>query len=101
MTNMGVGLGMMAGVGGTVGAAVGGIMKNTMGEVIEPPVQSNPIASVRCPGCGNMLSVATKFCSECGTRIISSCPNCNAVLTPGVKFCSECGSKLLGGNNNE
>ena len=36
MTNMGLGLGMMTGIGGTVGQTVGGMVQNTMEGVLQP-----------------------------------------------------------------
>lgn len=36
MTNLGVGMGMISGVGGTLGQAVGGMVSNTIGNVMQP-----------------------------------------------------------------
>ena len=54
---------------------------------------------VTCQNCGNKVA-AGKYCSNCGTRFMSSsektdvevniCVNCGA-LTPNEKYCSFCG----------
>ncbi len=50
--------------------------------------------TIQCPGCGAALKAGTKFCSECGTRIMEEkkiCPRCSAELPMRAKFCAECG----------
>jgi membrane protease subunit (stomatin/prohibitin family) len=99
MTNMGVGLGMMAGVGGTVGPMVGGMMQDTMGAVI---VGSQPrqtaAGAVACAKCSKPLPPDAKFCLECGEPVLSEhemiCPSCGA-KTPKGKFCLECGTPTV------
>lgn len=91
MTNLGVGLGMMAGVGSTVG----GLVSESIGNAVKP--QSEKIS--KCPKCGNDLPENAKFCLECGTKIENLsenevlCPHCSK-KTPKGKFCMECGGKL-------
>ncbi len=85
-TNMGVGLGTMAGVGGAVAGMVGGTMKEAVNETAIPRVQ-------KCTNCGVVLAAGTKFCPECGTKVISVCPKCGRPVN-GSKFCPECGEKL-------
>lgn len=46
-----------------------------------------------CPGCGKTI-VKTKFCPECGYKFVTSCPKCGAQINSGTKFCPECGEKL-------
>lgn len=90
MTNLGVGLGMMAGVGNTVS----GLVNESIGNAVKP--QNN---IQKCPKCGNELPQNAKFCLECGTKIETLsenemiCPHCNK-KTPKGKFCMECGEKL-------
>lgn len=115
-TNLGVGLGTMAGVGGTVA----GVMK---GAITDAPNQSqseqkmctkcgyslvknakfcpncgekttSPIAEgmIVCPNCGQTVHKG-KFCPECGNKFTTTCPKCGAE-TNGSKFCPECGQKL-------
>ena len=50
-----------------------------------------------CPVDGTVAPAGTKFCPECGAKMIqpaaSPCPNCGAE-THGAKFCPECGTKI-------
>lgn len=121
MTNLGVGLGMMAGVGSTVG----GLVNESIGNAVKP--QSN---TQKCPKCGNELpsnakfclecgaktenlsenemicphcgkkTPKGKFCMECGEKLQLSCPNCGSEIPRGAKFCLECGQRI-GGETNE
>lgn len=50
-----------------------------------------------CPNCGYVNPDGTKFCSECGSKLISDgifCGECGTKNLPDTKFCSNCGSKL-------
>ena len=47
-----------------------------------------------CVECGHSNPVNSKFCSQCGSKMISACTKCGTNPTPGAKFCRECGSKL-------
>ncbi|MBO5050481.1 MAG: SPFH domain-containing protein [Oscillospiraceae bacterium] len=117
-TNLGVGLGTMAGIGGVVAGTVGGAMNDALsqipvgtadtcvkcgaaiptnakfclecGEKVVPKLPDNMII---CPECGNTV-VKGKFCPECGHKFITACPNCGKEIVPGAKFCLECGEKL-------
>lgn len=88
-SNMGIGLGVMAGVGGTVG----GILTDSL----------NNAAPKNCAKCGKPLPSGAKFCLECGERVVdfagAICPNCGKTV-PGGKFCPECGYKLLNNCKN-
>lgn len=48
-----------------------------------------------CPKCNAPLQKNSKFCPECGTKILDKkhCTECGAELAAGVKFCAECGHK--------
>ena len=117
-TNLGIGLGTMAGVGGVVAGTVGGAMNDALnqtpaatadtcakcgaalpanakfclecGEKVAPKLPDNMII---CPECGNAV-VKGKFCPECGHKFITACPKCGKEIVPGAKFCLECGEKL-------
>ena len=117
-TNLGIGLGTMAGVGGVVAGTVGGAMNDALnqtpaatadtcakcgaalpanakfclecGEKVTPKLPDNMIV---CPECGNSV-VKGKFCPECGHKFITACPKCGKEIVPGAKFCLECGEKL-------
>ena len=84
-TNMGVGLGTMAGVGGAVAGMVGGSMREAVNETVSR-IQ-------KCTSCGAVLAAGTKFCPECGARVVAVCPKCGTPVN-GAKFCPECGEKL-------
>lgn len=46
-----------------------------------------------CPNCGNFVSSTSKFCNECGTKIIKEkkCLRCGNILGENDKFCGQCG----------
>ena len=120
-TNLGVGLGTMAGIGGVVAGTVGGAMNDALsqtpaatadicakcgaalpanakfclecGEKVAPKLPDNMTV---CPECGNSV-LKGKFCPECGHKFISACPKCGKEVVSGAKFCLECGEKLIGG----
>lgn len=116
MTNLGVGLGMMAGVGSTVG----GLVNESIGKAVQsdnkfkcpkcgsdlPPnakfclecgtkIEALSENEIICPHCGKKTHKG-KFCSECGGRLQINCPNCGNEVPQGAKFCLECGTKLEG-----
>ena len=120
-TNLGVGLGTMAGIGGVVAGTVGGAMNDALnqtsagtadvcvkcgaalpanakfclecGEKVAPKLPDNMTV---CPECGNSV-LKGRFCPECGHKFISACPKCGKEVVSGAKFCLECGEKLIGG----
>jgi hypothetical protein len=52
-------------------------------------------AGVHCAACNTAMGAA-KFCPECGQpRPPSGCPSCHAAVPPGTKFCGECGTKVV------
>ncbi len=53
--------------------------------------------STCCPSCGAIIAPNSKFCNECGFRLVEQkirCPRCNSELSSGSKFCNECGQPL-------
>lgn len=92
MSNLGIGLGVMGAVGGTVS----GVVTNSMNGALE---QINE-ASKKCPKCGTNLPNNAKFCLECGSKLENKCPKCGAITSVDAKFCLECGEKL-GGQKDE
>lgn len=92
LANIGIGMGMVTGLSGTLGKNIGTIVNNTFEE---PKTQSK----IKCVNCGNELSINSKFCPECGQKNIQDlpttmlCPQCGQSITRG-KFCSECGCNL-------
>lgn len=54
------------------------------------------LLKIRCDKCGAEVPAKTKFCPDCGEKVVimeepKNCEKCNAPLIPGKKFCSECG----------
>lgn len=48
-----------------------------------------------CPKCGKP-SGEGKFCNNCGAPLnLAQCPKCGAKNPAGTRFCGECGTKLL------
>lgn len=60
--------------------------------------QPNPDALRRCGECETENLAWANFCKSCGGSIESpsECPKCSAAVEPGSKFCSDCGAKLVG-----
>lgn len=99
MSNLGIGLGMMTGVGATVGSKVGDMMKGSMDNISNestPPAKAPTTG--HCAQCGSSLPANAKFCLDCGAKVLNAdgkvtCPKCNQV-TPAGKFCINCGNPL-------
>ena len=93
-TNMGIGFGTMAGVGGAVGGMVGGMMNDVMGS-IQTPRQASQLGNAFCDNCGAQLTPGAAFCDECGTPQTSPdlCSNCGFKFIKPGKFCPKCGCK--------
>lgn len=122
LANLGIGLGMMTGLSGTIGnqvantasQAFAGINLNTQ-QVNAPAGPSAtvvgmagaPVAApagegaadanmIFCPSCGAKIPKG-KFCMECGFKFEETepvCKSCGNKLIPGAKFCMECGTPV-------
>jgi membrane protease subunit (stomatin/prohibitin family) len=95
-TNMGIGLGTMAGVGGAVGGMLNSAMSAQELGTQNNQASQNPTGEQICSGCGSKIPAGFKFCPECGNKIqpVSvRCPKCGTEAS-GFKFCPECGEKL-------
>lgn len=92
MSNLGIGLGVMGAVGGTVS----GVVTNSMNGALEQVNET----SKKCPKCGANLPSNAKFCLECGTKLEKKCSKCGAITKLDAKFCPECGEEL-GGQKDE
>jgi class 3 adenylate cyclase len=49
---------------------------------------------MRCSKCGSDNREGRKFCTSCGTPLVSSCPKCHVAIQPGERFCGECGAAI-------
>lgn len=94
-TNLGVGLGTMAGIGGTMAGVMGNAMSDSMNNF-----NTNQKKSIICKKCNCPTPDNSKFCLNCGEEIVFDdpnkvlCPNCKK-LVPKGKFCFECGYKFI------
>ena len=52
---------------------------------------------VYCSYCYQPLVGGSKFCSNCGGKIVANvcCPNCNKIVKLAASFCGSCGARLL------
>lgn len=90
-SNIGIGLGMLTGVGGSLGQTVGGIASEAMGAA----VTQTSVAKKFCMNCGHALSATAMFCENCGTKVVrnDNCQNCGFEFVNDAKFCPQCGTK--------
>lgn len=94
-SNMGIGLGMMAGIGNTVGGMVGRTVSNSFTEMSTQPQAT---ANCFCDQCGSALTPGASFCDECGAPQLSSgtCAKCGFKFIRPGKFCPKCGTNREG-----
>lgn len=52
------------------------------------------VETISCPKCKAEIPKGAKFCLSCGQKLVQSCPKCNADLPAGAKFCLNCGTKI-------
>ncbi len=70
--------------------------------VSETSVETTALQSasdeIECSNCRIMLKANTKFCPECGTKIVVKksffCTECGEPVNPSKKFCANCGAKI-------
>ena len=46
---------------------------------------------MNCTACGRENREGARFCSECGTDLVTACSHCGHALEAGVRFCDACG----------
>ena len=107
--NIGIGLGMMAGIGGTLGRQVGAMATGAMqtaGNALSSDANQT-VAKVEgtagmsmahkrfCMQCGSQLNPNARFCERCGAKVSaeSCCTGCGYVFTNDALFCPSCGKK--------
>ena len=89
-SSAGIGLGMMTGIGGSVGNTIGTAFTTAVNGINKSDVNQF------CDNCGAKLMPGAAFCDECGTPVggsQNSCLKCGFVFERSGKFCPKCGSK--------
>ena len=92
-TNLGIGLGTMAGIGGTVS----GMLKSAISNAAQPVnMNETTFSESFCENCGARIYSGAVFCEQCGTEISrrsNKCKNCGYIFERPGKFCPKCGTK--------
>ena len=93
-SSAGIGLGMMAGVGGAVGSTIGGMLTDAFSGV----QQATAAVDAFCEECGAKLVSGAGFCDNCGHPVSqpNRCTNCGFTFERPGKFCPRCGAKREG-----
>lgn len=99
---MGAGMGMGMMMPQMMQAAFGGMQQpQAMQQPAQVAPQAPAVAMIACQGCGHQVPATTKFCPECGGKIVVpppagevACPSCGVSVKSGAKFCPECGTKM-------
>jgi len=93
-SSAGIGLGMIAGVSGAVGNAVGNTFNTAISGMNSPIVENQPLQKF-CDNCGASIAPGVMFCEECGSSVIPqpSCLRCGYIYERPGKFCPKCGAK--------
>ena len=94
-TNIGIGLGTVAGVGGAVGGIVGGAVENALNSIQQDWTPPGKTVKLFCDQCGAELTPDALFCDNCGAQqsSLGVCSNCGFEFIKPGKFCPRCGSK--------
>ncbi|CAG7654001.1 SPFH domain-containing protein [Paenibacillus allorhizosphaerae] len=113
--NPGAGGVAAAGAGLGMGIAAGGVFGDLASQMLMPMAnQTQPqqvvhsestsaetrqsANKIECPTCRTENTQGSKFCNECGTKLIienSRCSSCNAEMPETAKFCNECGTRRI------
>ncbi|MBO4901493.1 MAG: SPFH domain-containing protein [Lachnospiraceae bacterium] len=91
MNNVGIGMGMMTGIGGTLGQQVGTMATSAM----QSAAGQEETGKKTCASCGAVLSAGALFCEKCGTKVETKvlCASCGAELSADANFCPKCGTR--------
>lgn len=97
-SNAGIGIGMMAGIGGPVGGVVGGVFNDSLSKISDPVSSSRVKHEKRyCEDCGSENDGNATFCENCGKSLSrgsgESCINCGYKFERPGKFCPGCGTR--------
>ena len=52
------------------------------------------INGYQCPSCGFVNEAETRFCGNCGKKLLKTCPSCNKEIQLEKRFCPNCGLEL-------
>lgn len=87
----GIGLGMMAGVGGVVGNVVGGVFSDSIGNMTGTPERQ----FCYCDNCGAKIIPGSVFCDNCGISLKdeNTCIKCGFKFVRPGKYCPKCGNQ--------
>lgn len=100
-TNMGVGIGAMAGVGGAIGTLVGDAVHSSFSEIGQQPsaVSSKEANGLFCENCGTPILNHASFCEKCGfpqpTAKLEACQKCGFIFERTGNFCPKCGTERV------
>lgn len=85
-----------AGMGLGVGAGLGLLVPSMFQQAIQRASAGQPMPTIKCPSCNADILAGSRFCSNCGARLVSTkpCPKCNTENPSDAKFCNNCGEKL-------
>lgn len=99
-SNMGIGLGMVTGLSGSIGNQVGAManqaMNGTSIATASTPAAAPASGGIVCKCCNRELPADAMFCMQCGTKVEQAafCMKCGSELVPGAAFCMKCGEKI-------
>lgn len=93
-SSAGIGLGMIAGIGDTIGKSVGVAFHNAMDNSSNGENLTDKSYKY-CEECGARLLPGAKFCDSCGHPVAlpHKCSVCGYVFERPGKFCPHCGAK--------
>lgn len=91
-SNLGIGMGMISGVGNSLGGYVGNITNQSLNTVVVNT------SDRFCSNCGTKISSGSRFCSNCGNNVEEEntsniCSKCGYTFLANEKFCPKCGNK--------
>ncbi len=89
LAGMGIGLGMMTGIGNTVG----GIINNSVGNAFADMDFNTQNQKAFCDKCGAELTPGALYCDNCGEAQADICSNCGFRFVRAGRFCPRCGSR--------